>query len=300
MSKLLKAWSLASIRSVIVALLATAIVLPLGCVCIFIPLWLVTELDVGIWVLILSASLYLLILNGGVLGAAIWILRRRQRRLDAVFTPLGLEGQRYMLTGRQYHGAVEGRPVSVRFYRGPMLELHLGTSLQTRFGVAEEGSTTLGLARLLGRQPLALDDPALRGLHVFALDEGWARSLLARPQAQALARRLLSAGESWALVRQVVLGPGALRLRLYHNKRLFTYDVTPEEARRWLEDLLALVRVAEALPAPAVTAEESTAERLVRTGGASRVGLIVVALLVGLPTCVLAVAAAVFFVWAIQ
>jgi hypothetical protein len=49
-----------------------------------------------------------------------------------------------------------------------------------------------------------------------------------------------------------------------------------------------------------VTAEESSAERLVRSGGASRIGLTIAALLVGLPTCVLALGAAVFFVWAIQ
>ena len=94
--------------------------------------------------------------------------------------------------------------------------------------------------------------------------------------------------------------PGAFRLRLYHNKRLFTYEITPEEARRWLDDLLTLTRMAEALPAPTVTAEESAGGRLARTGCTTRVGLIIVALLVGLPTCVLALAAAGFFVLAIQ
>jgi len=298
MFKLLKAWSLAYGRSVIIALIATAIVLPLGCLFVFVPLWLVTRANLSIWVLIVSASLYVLILNGGVFGTAAYVLHRRKRRLDAIFTPLGLAGERYLLTGRQYHGTVEGRQVSARFYRGPMLELHLGTPLQTRFGVAEEGSTTLALAGLFGRQPLALDDPDLSGLHIFALDEGWTRSLLADPEARTLIRRLMRAGESWALVRQVVLGPGTLRLRLYRSKRLFKYEIAPEEARRWLDDLLALARIAEGLPAPRVTAEESSAERLARSGGASRIGLTIAALLVGVPTCVLALGAAAFFVWA--
>jgi hypothetical protein len=300
MSKLLKAWSLAYGRAFIVVLIAIAVVLPLGCLFVLIPMWLVTELDANIWVLILPASLYVLILNGGTFGILAWVLRQRQRRLDAAFTPLGLEGERYMLTGRQYHGTVEGRKVDVRFYRGPMLELHLSTRLRTRFGVAEVGSTTPALARLFGREPLDLDDPALSGLRVYALDEEWARSLLADPEARPLVQRLLRAGESWALVQQVVLGPGALCLRLYHNKRLFRYEITAQEARQWLDDLLTLTRIAEALPAPTVTAEESAGERLVRTGGATRVALIMVALLVGLPTCVLAFAAALFFVWAIQ
>jgi hypothetical protein len=298
MSKLLKAWSLGYVRSYVLGLIAPAIVLPLGCVCVLIPLWLVTESDASIWVLIISSSLYFLILVGGGLGVAGWVLHRRKRRLDTAFTPLGLVGKRYLLTGRQYHGTVEGRQVSARFYRGPMLELHLGTSLQTRFGVAEEGSTTLALAGLFGRQRLAMDDPDLSGLHIFALDEGWTHSLLADPEARTLIQRLMRAGESWALVRQVVLGPGALRLRLYRSKRLFKYEITPEEAQRWLDDLLALARIAEGLPAPTVTAEESSAERLVRSGGASRIGLTIAALLVGVPTCVLALGAAVFFVWA--
>jgi hypothetical protein len=300
MSKILKAWSLAYGRSLVVALIATAIVVPLGCLFIFVPLWLVTQADLSVWILIVSASLYVLILNGGVLGAMVWILRRRKRRLDAAFTPLGWEGERYMLTGRQYRGTVEGRQARVLFYRGPTLELHLSTPLQTRFGVAEVGSTTPALARLFGREPLDLDDPDLSGLRVYALDESWARSLLTDPEARSLVRRLLSAGESWALVRQVVLGPGMFRLRLYRSKRLFTYTITPEEAQQWTDDLLALARVAEGFPAPTLTDEESAGERLVRTGGASRVALVAVALLIGVPTCVLVLAAAAFFVWAIQ
>jgi len=298
MAKLLKAWSLDYGRSLILGLIAPAIVLPLGCVCVFIPLRLVTRFDASIWVLIVPSSLFFLILNGGAFGTLGWVLYRRKRWLDAVFTPLGLTGKSYMLTGRQYHGAIEGRQVSARFQRGPRLELHLGTPLQTRFGVAEEGSTTLPLARLSGRQPLALDDPDLSGLHILALDEGWTRSLLADPEARRLIRRLMSAGESWALVRQVVLGPGTFLLRLYRSKRLFKYEITPEEARRWLDDLLALARIAEGLPAPSVTDEESSAERLVHTGGASRTALLIVALVVGVPTCTVALAAAAFFVWA--
>jgi len=300
MSKLTRAWSLAYARSAVVALMASAVVLPLGCLCVFVPLWLVTRADVSIWVLILSASLYVVILNGGTFAALLWILRRRKRRLDAAFLPLGLEGERYMLTGRQYHGVVQGRGVKVLFYRGPMLELHLETPLQTRFGVAEVGSSTPGLARLFDREPLDLADPALEGLSVFALDEVWTSALMADAEAGPLIRRLIRAGASWALFRQVILAPGAFRLRLYQNKHLFRFDITHEEAQDWLDDLLTLASTAEALPAPTVTDEESTAERMVRTGGTRSIALITVALLVGLPTCVLAVAAAAFFVWAIQ
>lgn len=248
MSRMLKAWSLDTARSCLLGLIAPAIVLPLGCVCIVIPLWLVTEFDASIWVLIVSSILYFLVLVGGGIGATVGVLLRRKRRLDAAFTPLGLTGGRHMLTGRQYQGVVDGRRVSARFYRGPTLEVRLGTPLRTHFGVAEEGATTLPLARLAGRQPLELEAPGLSGLHVFARDEGWARSLLADPEARTRIRQLMNAAEDWALVRQVILEPGVFCLRLYRSRRLFKYEIRPEDVRQWLDDLQALARIAESAP----------------------------------------------------
>lgn len=299
-SKAQRAVSLVYGRAALLGLMAVAIVLCLGGTCVFIPLGLVTRSDASIWVLIIPSVLYFLILNGGASGTLVWIARRRKRWLDGLFTPLGLTGERYNVMGRQYQGIVEGREVTARFFQGPTFEIYLSTPLQTRLGVAEAGSTTLSLAHLAGREPLALEDPDMSGLHAFALDEGWARVLLTDPEARTLVRRLMSAGESWALVRQLILAPGAFCLRLYQNRNLFKYDVTPAEAARWLDDLLALARIAEGMPAPRVTAEESSGERLARTGGGSRIAVVVVALLVGVPTCLLALGAAVFFVWAIR
>jgi hypothetical protein len=300
MSKILKAWSLAYGRSLVVALIATAIVVSLGCLLVLVPLGLVIRADLDLWVLIVSASLFFLILNGGSLGILVWMLRRRKRRLDAAFTPLGLDGERYMLTGRQYRGTLDGRQAKVLFYRGPMLEMGVETPLQTRLGVAEVGSTTPALARLFGLEPLDIDEPTLSEYRVYALDGSWAHSLLGKADVRNMIDQLLNGGGSWALVKQVVLAPGSLRLRLYRNKHLFKYTITPEDAQQWFDDLLALASAAEALSAPTITDEESTAERPVHTGDTSRIALTVVALLVGVPTCVLAVAAAAFFVWAIQ
>ena len=305
MLKLLKARLKDQMRGMVIGLLSIVIVVPLGCVLILIPLWLVTQSDASIWVLILPACLFLLILFGGGFGALAWTLHRRKRWLDSLFTPWGLKGSRYMITGRQYRGTrtlverpVQGREIIARFYRGTTLDLYVSTPLQTRLGVGEKSHASLALAGMLDRQPLALDDPDLDAWSVFALDEEWARSLLANPAAKTLLQRLMRAGENWALMRQVYLQPGMFHLRLYRNKNLFRYDVEPKEAREWLDDLLALARIAEGLPAPRVTAEESGAEQFVRSGRIASVGPVVVALLVGVPTCVLGLAAAVFFVWA--
>ena len=300
MLKLLKARFKDQMRALVIGLLSTAVVVPLAVVLIFVPIWLVTRSDASIWVLIVPAGLFLLILFGGGFGGLAWSVRRRKRWLDSLFTPWGLTGSTYMVSGRQYQGTTAGREIIARFYRGPTLELYVGTPLQTRLGIARRSDTSLALAGMLGRQPLSLDDPDLDAWGVFALDEEWAHSLLADPEAKTLLQRLMRAGESWVLMPQVVLQPGMFHLRLYRNRNLFKYGIEPEEARRWLDDLLALARIAEGLPAPRVTAEESGAEQFVRSGRVAAVGPVVVALLVGIPVCVLALGAAVFFVWAIR
>ena len=300
MLKLLQAQSKDYVRGLIVSLFAPVIAVPLACVLIFVPLWYYTNHNSSIWVLIIPAILFLFILFGGGLGVLAWTFYRRKRWLDSLFTPWGLTGSRYMISGRQYQGSVQGREIIARFYRGPTLDLYVSTPLQTRMGIAEKSGTSLAVAGMLGREPLALDDPDLGELSIFALDEEWARLLLSNPEARMLIQRLLRAGESWVLMPQLFLQPGAFHLRLYRNKNFFRYGIEPEEAQVWLDDLLALAHSAEGLPAPQVTAEESGAERMVRSGGTFSITLIVVALLVGVPTCVLAVAAAVFFVLAIR
>ncbi len=298
MLKLLQAQSKDYGRSLLVSLLSFVIVAPLGCVLVLIPTWYFITHDTSIWVLLIPAGLFLLILFGGGFGALAWTLYRRKRWLDSLFTPWGLTGSAYMLSGRQYQGSVQGREVTARFYRGPTLDLYVDTPLQTRLGITEKSRTGTALAGMLGRKPLSLDDPDLDEWGIFALDEGWARSLLADPEARLLIRRLMRAGESWVLMPQLSLQPGAFHLRLYRNKNLFKYGIEPDEARAWLDDLLALARIAERLPAPQVTAEALGVESLVRSGRTFPIVLITIALLVGVPTCLLTVAAAVFSLFA--
>ena len=137
MSKFLKAISKDYVRGLVISLISVLVVVPLTCLLIFIPLGVVSRSDASIWVLIVPAGLYLLIMLGGTWGAVGWSLYRRKRWLDSVFAPLGLTGSAYTISGRQYQGVVQGREVTVRFYRGPTLDLYVSTPLQTRFGRQE-------------------------------------------------------------------------------------------------------------------------------------------------------------------
>jgi hypothetical protein len=252
-------------RAATIRIVAALLVVPLFCILIVVPLGLVTRLDLHPGWLAVPAGLFLLLLFGGGFGGFAWVLARRRRHLDAVCAPLRLSGSLYQMFFRQYHGTVAGRRVALYLYRGPAVELEVETSPQTRLAVTEGDAETSTLARLFNREPLALDDPAMDGLAVMGLDEEWARRLLAQAEVPALLRRLVTFPGSYTR-RHVILRPGSWRLFLFGSGRLldFNFDLTPEGLQSWLEDLLALCQAAEALPAPQVTDEESSAERLAR------------------------------------
>ncbi len=108
---------------------------------------------------------------------------------------------------------------------------------------------------------MALADPELAALSVFALDETWAAALLADPTASGALRRLTALGATVFTRQHVLLKPGTLTLMLSGNRRLFGLDITAEQARLWVDDLVRVAQAAEALPAPQMTAELSASEQ---------------------------------------
>jgi hypothetical protein len=308
MSQFAKAWAGDRARGCVIGLIATVIALPLLCLFFISVPFLVSALEsldpsLVPWVLVGATVVctgLMLALAFGAIALSVW---RRGSWLDGVFAPLGLKGSLYMLRGRQYRGTVHPlagtgeRDVDIRFYQGPTLDMYITTSVMTRYSVAEKAAVIPGLAQAFGREPLALDDPALSDLSVLALDADWTRWLLAQPEAQAALARLMKAS-NWAMFRQVHLQPGMLLFKLYRNRGMFRYDISPEEGRQWLEDLMTLARVAESLPAPQVTAEVSSAEQMVRSGGLGKAVLpitvaMIIALVVGIPLCGIAITVAI-------
>jgi nitrate reductase NapE component len=267
----------------------------LFCVCVCIPLGIATQPDMdpttSVVVLAVPVSLFFLIIVGGGWGFLVWTIWRRARQLDAVFGPLGLAGSTHMLTGRQYHGTVEGRQVDAYVYRGPTLELRVSTPLQTRLNAVEKAAVVRPVAWAFKYEPLALNDPGLQDLSITALDEDWARRLLSDQAVRAILQRLV-AGGAGALIQQVALQPSAFSLHLYRSRGLFGYAIAPDQARQWLDDLLVLAHIAESLPAPQKTAELTSLERFAQSSRRSstrRSLILLVVLLVVLfvlPLCI--------------
>ena len=145
--------------------------------------------------------------------------------------------------------------------RGPVLEIDVATSLRTRLGVTAPQAGTNFIADLGGRKPLALADPELAALSVFTLDETWTRALLADPTASGALRRLTALGATVFTRQHVLLKPGTLTLMLSGHRRMFGIDITAEQVRMWVDDLVRVALAGETLPAPQMTAELSAPEQ---------------------------------------
>jgi hypothetical protein len=146
---------------------------------------------------------------------------------------------------------------------------------------------------------MSLTDPAPDGLLVFPLDEDWMRALLTVPETQDLLRRLVNF-EGAYVRRHVLLRPGTLSLQLYGSRRFleFNANVEPAQVQQWFDDLLALASIAESLPAPQQTAEETSVERMARSMRKPSATLwIAAAVIVGVVLCpasIIAVATAIY------
>ena len=251
------------VRSSVIWLVSAGFVVILSCVCIFLPLWLVTSQEMPIWILILSLVLYMGTLFVGAGGIVYTIYNRRKRMLDMAFQPLGLEGKVYQLFFRQYHGEYKGETLSIYFYRGPVLEIELDTSLDTRFSFSQTVDNRL--ADLVGSEALDIKDVDLESVRITGLDRDWIRKLLAQ---EGVAENILSLTGQPAnfTARTLYLRPGKLVLSSALNPKLFKFDLPAEDVLRWVDDLLMLLAAVESLPRPTATAEktvlEKTAERM--------------------------------------
>ncbi|MFN2283653.1 MAG: hypothetical protein ACK2UQ_04475 [Anaerolineae bacterium] len=248
-------------QTIVIRIISIVIGLPIACIYVFGPLWFISSTDFQLWAIIVAVVIWLVpILVGGVgfpVGVALW----RKAKLDALFLPLGLTGKAYQTRFRQYHGVVQGKQVDVFFYRGPVLEIEVKTTLQTRIGVTNRQSDAHFFADLFGHQPIVFNNPTLSDLTVFAADEAWAKSLLATPNAAEFLHRLVEPSSNVFTRQQVILRPGTFDLMLAGNRRLFGFDLKLQQVKGWLDDLIQLVQLAEKQSPPQVTTELTLAER---------------------------------------
>ena len=266
-------------RSWIIMAISTVIVVPLFCVCIILPLGMYGQSDENLWMMILGPILFFLILNVGGIGGMIFITKRRNNRMDAIFAPMGLTGSAYNIFFRQYHGMVSGRNVSIYFYRGPVLEIIASTTLQTRMGVTR--STPAQIAHLIGRETINVSGLLPEDISVHTIDENWFRRMADEPGVRDLLDKL-TGPQSFFVFRHVVLAPGNIKLYFAGGTNLFNFQLDSAQTNAWLNDLLRLADLAERAPAPTLTDTESELEKMAHSIRKNSARLIwVVAAIVG-------------------
>jgi hypothetical protein len=273
-------------RGCVYQLLAAAVVIPLVCLFIFIPLYManrpgVTESE-ALLIMVISGVLFLLLIFGGSALTIILSIRRRAGWMDAAFDTFNLEGSSYAMTGRQYHGQYRGREMDVSFLRGPLLQIHLSTDLMTRMTISDSQSVLQELANLIDKEPIQMEDDQLIA---YPHELEWAKPYLDDPQVRSLLVDLVFDDHPF-LIRQVEFQPGTTTLRLYRSNNIFDFKVLPEQVRKWVSTLLELIEISERQPAPAEILEPSALATNVREGKTARYAWLIIGAIAGISVCV--------------
>jgi hypothetical protein len=251
-----------------------------------------------LWVILGVGLVALVGLIGIPLVVLVVLTLRRARALDAVFTPMGLSGRSYMLTGRHYQGEIGGRQADVYIYRGPTVEIRLQAAVRAKLLVVPKGSLPTSMARVFDRQPVTTGDPALGAYSIYSQDRAWADSLLADLRIGGAIQTLMTLGADWAIFRRVEIQPGEVMLYLYRSRRMFGNSLDLIAAPAWLNALRLLAQVAESQPVSEVTGEvaaEVTAQpgyvssRQVRQKRSNFLGYAIAFLVFIMPLCFIAI-----------
>lgn len=251
--KMGQAWFKDYQRGCSIQVISIAIAIPLLCLCIFVPLFFANRPGVSseasLWIMVVPASLFLLIMFGGGFGAIFYSIRRRTKWLDEAFASFGLEGSSYAVIGRQYHGTYRGREIDINFARGPMFNLYLSTPLQTRVSISDKEDVSKTLTGLFNKEPLEIPEAEQKKLTVFAEEEEWGTEFITHPDVIPIANGLIREEHPF-LFRYVQLNPGVFLLRLYRSKKMLDFQFTPEQAKHWVAELFRLAEIAESLSPP--------------------------------------------------
>lgn len=244
--------------------------------------------NLSVFLIVGSLIVTLLVLIGIPIVLVLMMNIKRARALDAIFTPLGLSGSTYMLTGRQYHGQVHGRELHVYIYRGPTIYFRLGTTLQTRVQIFARNSIPASVANIFGKPMMQINHPDLDDLAIYASDETWTSELFSIQEAVKAVRELVLLGAQWAVFHHVEIQPGEVILHLSKSKSWFTETLTDPEVKMWLQNLEILARIGESQPAPLVTVPPSPIDNPSRQGLSKGLVWVIVTMIIGIPLCAIA------------
>lgn len=175
----------------------------------------------------------------GLVVMAVSSVVQASRVLDPVLLSAGLSSRGYMLFGQQYHGSVRGRQVDVyyvpnRSIWSPLLNIYVRADTGTRAAIG----TGKPLLDCRDCPLVAVGEPDVGYLQIYAEDEAWVGRLLAEPANRAALSRLLDRQGAGGF-RELYVQPERLWLRWRPQ------GVSESHVRQGLDDLLSLAEACE-------------------------------------------------------
>ncbi|MBN1231365.1 MAG: hypothetical protein JXA19_05855 [Anaerolineales bacterium] len=240
------------IRSILVAVIAVFIIIPLTCVCVFLPLWMANNNDVGFWAVVVGIALYILTIFGGGALLLLSSYYKRKKKLDAIYLPYGLKGENYQLFFRRYTGNIRGKQFEIAFLRGPVLDIRADTDLMTRLAVSQKTGTKV--SSFWGDKAFKIENPNIQNANVYALDEAWAQKTFSDPEV-CKAVDILSCPSRTFLVRQLSLRPGKAIYTQTYSPKLFGFNLDADQAKLEVETFLIWLEQIERGDLPTVIDE---------------------------------------------
>ena len=219
-------------------------------------------------------------------------MRRMASNIDILFVKLTLGGENHAKDGRHYFGDIDGRridiyckPVRNRRYFGDVktvryvghaLDIYVEGNFHTRssIGLVREGEGIHEKIRVymikyltakfidnFGGEIFKMDDPRFQELEIYAMDRNWTQGFLKNEEVSGSLMFLL--GEDIKCIRQHVhITPKAVHFTTLTNIRY----VKASDIKTIVDNVLRISTAGESLAKPAVTSEETEAERGVRIG----------------------------------
>ena len=179
---------------------------------------------------------------GYLLGLAVYVVfafLRAGRVLDPLLASMGMASKNYLLFGRQYHGALEGREAEVSFMPSralwpTQLNIYVKADIGTRVAMGRQ--RPLLDCRDCARMDISAAE--IPGLQVYAQEEGNASRLLTDAASREAMLRLLDDQDDYGF-REVYLQPERVWLRAHPR------EMTAARFRQWLDDVLVLAEASE-------------------------------------------------------
>ena len=246
--------------------------------------------DMLSYILPLVGVLFLFMIIVIPVGVFLFITRNRAKMLDSIFQPLGLQGEMYMLVGRHYWGAIDGRSLDVYIYRGPTMEIHLSSQSQTRIQILPTVSMPVKISGVFNKHPMENLNPQLSKYAIYAEDESWAQALLSDIAVITALQSLMFEHADWAIFRHVEIQPNEVLLYLYRSKQLFTKRDQFKTVQAWMKALQTVADAIDSQPAPAKkTLPAKDTSRQARQKKSKYLNYALIAILIGMPLCMIGI-----------